>query len=542
VKRFVAASVFCALLFIVLFGRAGFAPQRLTYAAQPTLQPTETASPLVTATPLPPFTTAPLPTIDWTDVSVHKMAMKPTFAADVDSFIKANRYLIVAELRFEPDAVIRAAQRVHFTNRTGIPLDVIVFRLYPNTPALGGRMTVDNVTVNGIPVKPSFAELNSVMGIPLALPLQPNESVEMTMTFGVILSRGLGTSYGRFGYQNQVVSATAWYPTLSVFDQKTGWWVDLPSPQGDPGYSESGLYDVRLTVPKEVAVAMSGTIVETTENAENTVTYRDVTGPMRDHAFQASPRYGIKAVTVDGTTINIVHYKDLLAEKTNGTDEAAEWALNSVKTFNATFGEYPYRELDIVQNPTPSGVEFPGLVQIAERSWMRGNPYLEIVIAHEIGHQWFYGLIGNDQVNHPWLDESLTSYTEFVYMRTIYPEGTQAQDYINNFQRAYTGYVGSGSLDLPLDLPVRRYVGGGYGAIVYRKGPLFYIELERLLGQETVYKALWTYFHRYKYQIVFSPDVKKVFEEISGQDLTEVFEKWVGGFASPAANEGGKEG
>ncbi|MFN8421301.1 MAG: M1 family metallopeptidase [Anaerolineae bacterium] len=413
-------SSFCLLILagIVLSGCATSAQAQQA----PTLQPTETAVPLTTPTALPEVAPIALPEVNWDDPAVlaaHKKAMKPAFESDVDRFVKSNRYLIIANLDLSKDAVIRGAERVRYTNQSNDALDIVVFRLYPNGPTLGGRSTVTSITANGVAVEPSYSTLRSVMGVPLPEPLKPGESVEFKIDFSVVMTRNLFTAYGRFGYVNDVVSSTSWYPTLSVYEPEHGWWSELPNPNGDPGYSEIGLYDVRLTVPSDLTVAMSGTIIETTDNGNGTTTYRDVTGPMRDHAFQASKRYMITSQDVDGTTVNVVSYKDRAALKTDGTQDALKFGVQSVDIYNQVFGEYPYKELDIVRNPTPSGVEFPGLVQIAQTAWMKGQPYLEIVIAHEVGHQWFYGLVGNNQVDHPWLDESLTSYTEIVYMRLL---------------------------------------------------------------------------------------------------------------------------
>ncbi len=499
-------------------------------AIQQTLEPTETAVSLVTPTFVPPSTPLALPPVNWSDVSIHKKAMKPGFEGDVDKFVDANRYLIIAQLTIETDAIIRGAERVRFTNHTADTLKDIEFRLYPNAPLLAGRMNVMNIAVNNRAVEPILSDLDSVMSVPLDQPLAPGSSVEMTLDFNVVMTRGLDASYGRFGFVHDVVSATAWYPTLSVYEPGNGWWRTIPNPQGDPAYTETGLYDVRLTTPADMTVTMSGTEIETTKNSDGTITHRDVTGPMRDHAFGASTRYMITPTEADGTTINIVHYKEQAGSPTDGTSNAAKFAVFAVKTYNKTFGEYPYKEFDVVENPTPSGVEFPGLIQIAERSWIQGSSFLETVIAHETGHQWFYAMVGNNQVEHPWLDESLTSYTEFVYMRAAYPTGSTAEQYVNAFQRRYTAYTGAGQADQPLDLPVAAYTGLGYGAIVYGKGPLFYVELERQLGQDTVYKALKTYFNRYKYRVVTSADVLHTFEDVSGKDLRDVFRKWVGDF------------
>jgi aminopeptidase N len=166
----------------------------------------------------------------------------------------------------------------------------------------------------------------------------------------------------------------------------------------------------------------------------------------------------------------------------------------AVHTYDTAYGPYPFKEFDVVENPTPTGVEYPGLVQIAESEWHTGNSALERTVAHETGHQWFYSLVGNDQVNHPWLDEGLTSYTEFVYMRAIHP--AEGDDYVAAEQHAYEEYVRGGGEDWPVDQPVGQLSLGAYAMIVYTKSALFLVRLEGELGRETVLRALKAYFHR----------------------------------------------
>src|SRR5450432_695490 len=463
-----------------------------------------------------------LPSVDWADLSVYRQAMKPGFESDVDKWVDGNRYLIAATLTLGTNAMLRGAERVRYTNHTtATALNDIVFRLYPNSSVLDGNMTVSNLTGDGVAVSPVYTDRASVMTVPLAEALAPGRSVELTMGFEVVMTGGVDVSYGRFGYKEGVVSGTAWYPTLSVYDVGQGWWESEPDPKGDPAYTETGLYDVRLTTPADLTVVMSGKEIATTTNADGTVTHRGVTGPMRDHAFMASARYTITALEVAGTRINVVHYQEqpAAAPGGDGTPNAVKFAGNSIRTYNRIFGEYPYAELDVVENPTPSGVEFPGLVQIAENSWYADQSYLEVLVSHEIAHQWFYAIIGNNQVELPWLDESLASYSEIVYTREVYQSDEKRQAYIKIFQDRYLQYVTEKGSDLALDLPVVGYDGEGYGAIVYGKGPLFYIRLEQDLGIPTVYRALHTYFNRYKYAVATTDDVEKTFEEVSGKDL-----------------------
>ncbi|HLY26352.1 MAG TPA: M1 family metallopeptidase [Aggregatilineales bacterium] len=518
----------CAILLLAL----GLTSPSLKVAPRVSAQALATTAPTSSPTQENTAVTAPivLPAVNWQDVSDYRQAMKPAFADDVQKFVDGNRYLIVATLTLDDQAAtIHGAEHVRYTNHTADSLNSVVFRLYPNSPMLDGKMTVADVTANGESVQPGFSGQDSVMLIPLAKPVAPNDSVEMTMNFDLVMEVNVDVSYGRFGYKENVVSGTAWYPTLSVYDKGQGWWTSMPDPKGDPAYSESGLYDVRLTIPAKMPIVMTGKEISTTTNTDGSVTHRNVTGPVRDFAFMTSQRYTIDTEMVDGVEVRVVHYSDDNGNPPalDGTSSALQFVRNAFSTYDALFGEYPFAQFNVVENPTPSGVEYPGLIQVSEQAWQAGQSYLEIVISHETGHQWFYSLIGNNQVEHPWLDESLASYVEIVYTREVKHDPTITAAYVKRFTDRYQGYLRLGGADLALDLPVSSYSGVGYGAIVYSKGPLFYTLLEQRLGVQTVYKALNTYFHRYEYAVATSADVEKVFEEVSGQDLTTLFQQEV---------------
>src|SRR5260221_11162454 len=142
-KRLIRNSliVLCGVLVIAglwFIGSAqSNAARALTELTDPTLAPTETAVPLASLTPLPTFAPPTLPTVDWNDVSIYKRAMKRGFEDEVNDWVNGNRYLIIASLSLENDAVIRGAERVRYTNHSAAPLHEILYRLYENTPALG---------------------------------------------------------------------------------------------------------------------------------------------------------------------------------------------------------------------------------------------------------------------------------------------------------------------------------------------------------------------------------------------------------------------
>lgn len=492
----------------------------------PTLAPTVTAVPPVTPTNIPPPEPVDLPAVDWDDVARFATAMLPEYADDVDGFADRNRYYIEARLEFkETTAVLVGAARVRYTNRSADTLDEIVFRLYPNMAAAGGRMMLYNATLNDAPVELMLTERDTTAIIALDEPLAPGESAEVTLQFSTAAEQGMFAGYGEFGLINDVFSGPQWYPVLSVYEEGRGWWTQRPSTQGDPSYVESGLFEVVLTVPENFVVAMSGVDLDVIDNGDGTKTIHNVTGPMRDFLLVASPGFGKITEYAGDVAVNVYYWPGDEA----GAEYALEVSVDAINIFSEQIGQYPFTEFDVVETFNLSGIEYPGMTIITNRYWQRGNRVMETILAHEIGHQWFYSLVGSDQVNHPWLDESLTCYAEYIYARNAHGED-RARDWVQGDRDRYNYYLSTGAPDLVLNLPVSAYVQNNYGAIIYTKGPLFYNELERILGQDTLMKAIRTYFDRYRYELVTSRDVLETFEEVGEQELDAVFYQWVGEF------------
>ncbi|NDJ74928.1 MAG: M1 family metallopeptidase, partial [Chloroflexi bacterium] len=330
----------------------------------------------------------------------------------------------------------------------------------------------------------------------------------------------------------------------------------------DAVYSETGLYEVLFTVPEDFRVAMSGTLINAINEGEGDRVKYDlcppsgeglrtchyVSGPMRDSLVVAGPGFGVitacagdeyrvlsdgEACDEDDVAVNVYFWRD----DDDVARDVLRFATDSVRIFNEKFGPYPFNELDVVETFNFTGIEYPGIVVIAERNWQRGNAFLEITTAHEVAHQWWYSLVGNDQVLQPWLDESITSYSEYVYLRNAYDE-RRAGEYIDSEDQAYRRYRNQNFPDLVLDLPVSAY-DRSYGAIIYTKGPLFYYqELEQTLGRDEFFDAVQLYFQRHRYEVVRSRDVLEAFEDATGQDLDYIFAQKVGEFPGLDRAEG----
>lgn len=494
----------------------------------PTLGSTVTPVPHATATFIPMQARPDLPAVDWSDVSHMYAAMREDYRGDIDKVLGwANRYYIEANLELGPTvAIVSGSERVLYTNWHEAPIPEIVFRLYPNFSDTGSNLRVTNLKVEGQPVNPILSIRETVMTVPLDQPLMPGDAVEISMDFMLTHERGVLTT--DYGFSMQQFQMLNWFPALSVYEgPENGWWKNrLPANNVDNFYSEIALHDIKLTHPEKVVVAISGVTIDIEEHDDETVTEHIVTGPQRDNFMVASTELGKISDVVDGTTVNVYFFA--------GGERAAEWGmevgLRSISVYNRAFGDFPYAEMDIVQAYHPSAVEFPGITMISTDAWNNGSPTMELYIAHEVGHQWWYGMVGNNNGEEPWLDESLTSYTEGVYYRNAYNDNEERyQLWLDNERNIFTSFLANGGNNQPMN-QTSSQLGGGLGIMVYVKGTNFYYELEQLLGRDVFMQAVRSYFASMKYRLTSGYDILTHFEAASGQDLDAFFYEWVGYF------------
>lgn len=510
----------------------------------PTLPPTETAAPHATPTFVALPTPPPLPEVAWDDTALFQAAMRPAFTGDVAAFANRNRYYIEATLTLGDVVTISGAERVRYTNRSQDTLDEVVFRLYPNLDAFSGQMNILGATANGQSIIPVLEERRSVLRVALPDRLAPGETVEISLAFNSAIEMGFTASYGEYSYQQGVYTAPEWYPVLSVYEEGTGWWIDRArNIQGEQTYTETGLYEVKLTADADMTIVLSGTEIETIDNGDGSLTHHVVSGPMRDSILIGSYSLLKTSGEFDGIAVNVYYWND--ADNLQRNERAAEaglrMAIDSLRIFGERFGPYPFNEFDVVQTNTGAGgIEYPGVIVVADAYWNTGSDFFETVVAHEVGHQWFYSLVGNNQVADPFIDESLTSFTEYVYYwntATTEREIQEAEDYIRREQSQYNNYLGQGNPDLPLNLSTDGYVGYQYTLIIYTKGPLFFNELTNSIGRDEMYRVLQEYFRRFRYEVAQIGDILQVFEDVTGRQWDAMFYEWVGDFPGldPAA-------
>ena len=381
--------------------------------------------------------------------------------------------------------------------------------------------------VNGQPAQVALGQLDSDLAVTLAEPLAPGDRAVLRLDFQAQLPTEASVGYAIFAYADDVLSLSQFYPLIPAFDEK-GWHTELPPTYGDPAYTDTSFYLVRITAPAKLVIAASGTVVDQSKDGENqAVTV--ASGPARDFFIAASERYLPSTAHLGETTVNsytFPEYQDSAAQTLDFTRIAFDSYANR-------FGVYPYTSFNIVSTPTEAlGIEYPGEIVLALSLYSpksgSGDPgsnfVLEATTAHEIAHQWFYGVVGDDQINQPWLDESMAQYvTSLYYQDSGRAQGAEAirQDWEARWARV-------DKQPIPIGEPVADYSPRSYSAIVYGRGPIFLDELSKEMGEGKFDAFLKDYYRTYQWGVATTAGFEQLAEKGCACNLDAIFKEWVG--------------
>jgi len=512
----------------------GLSPEpRSLPSVTPTWTPSAIASPPATATPTetPTAEPTPMPAPTWTPTATAQPAASldewGIYALGLRAAMQpeppwAGMTQYSLTLTLAPDLrQLDGRARIRYSNQEPTALNEIYLRLFPKVWNVG--VAVWDVAVNGQAISPTFPANATLLRIPLDKPLPPAAAISFTMAFSATIPVGLGAgNFGEFALDREVLSLGHAYPTVVVYQGR--WRLEWPALRGDVLHHDASLYDVRLHAPADLVVAATGTMVDRHDNDDGTVVWRFVGGPMRDFNVVASVRY--RSITGQADDVTVTSYY-LPGDEVNGR-KALGWARDALRYFEGVFGPYPYRKLDVVAMPTPAGgLEYPGLIVISTRYYQDANAdenTFESVVVHEVAHQWWYNVVGNDQVNHPWLDEALTQYSTYLYMRAKYgPEG--ARNFVDTVTNLRWGRVDF--KEMPIGLPSGAYTGAEYSAIVYGRGALFFLALADRMGEARMVELVRRYYAAFAWRIAAPEDFKRLAEGVAGGRLDDLFEKWV---------------
>jgi hypothetical protein len=456
-------------------------------------------------------------------------AMHRDYRDVLDQFSLAPRYTLDATLDVAA-AKITGRLTLQYTNVEDTALDDLIMRLWPNADTVygGGSLLVEDVTRRGRDVSWRVEDDPTILSIPLDPPLEPGDRTVVEISFVGQLPRSGASGYRIYHASDAVISLSGWHPILAV--RQDGAWNAPPVPEvGDANLADIGLYEVHLRTPASYEVVATGTELGREEVAEGTL-WHLVSGPARGFAVIVSDRLQREQATVSGIVINSYTLAEARANVSAQT--ALDLAVGAFRTFQQRFGPYPFSELDMVETYVSiGGYEFSGLVAVEHDIRRRGSySYYRWLVAHEIAHQWFFGLVGNDSVAEPWLDESLATYAVVLYIEEEWgPAAAQAllDSYTQSAGRWPDGQtkIARSALDFA--------AWYSYRSPIYYRGALFLDALRKEMGDPAFFELMQRYVATYSFEQATTADFVGLAQEISTKDLQPLMDRWL---ASSAPN------
>ena len=378
----------------------------------------------------------------------------------------------------------------------------------------------------------------TVVEVPLDRAVNPGETINVQIGWSSRVPR----TFARTGVIGNFYFLAQWFPKIAVLEN-TGW-NSHQFHSSTEFYSDFGNYDVRLTVPARWIVGATGRETARRDGADGTTTHYYYQEDVHDFAWTTSPDYIERKARFEHPTLPAVDMRLLLQPEHAGQAgrhfEATRWAL---KYYGEWYGAYPYGHITIVDPAYQSragGMEYPTLFTAGTR-WLapRDVSDPEGVTVHEAGHQFWYGIVANNEFEHAWMDEGLNT---FSTARTL--EQTFQPHYYS--KRYFGGFVPWVFRDLPLSratdgnrlgpyraaakadaqsTPTWKYWPGSASAITYDKTALWLHTLERMVGWDTLQRMLSTYFSRWAFRHPRPEDFFAVMNEVSGRDLSGFFDQ-----------------
>lgn len=506
---------------------------------QPLAKPVSAARMYEPATPAPPSLPAK---------PIEKPAPQPL-----------SSRIVEYHMNVELDAAkkqLAGSQTMTWKNPGSLPVKELYFHLYPNAfnskkttfmKESGGKLREDKSRDNNTGgmdissiktlegeeliskmeyVQPDDGNKDdrTLLKITLPKPINAGERITLKTNFSVRLP----AVFARMGYADDFIMAGQWFPKIAVYEPAgtrgrtaEGW--NLHQYHGNSEfYADFGIFDVRIKVPSNYTVAATGFPTKSPSDDGKTKTYSFYADDVHDFAWSASPHfiyYEEPYATQQIPGVRIKLYLDPKHENLKNRYMTA--AKKALARFSQWYGTYPYSTLSIVIPPEngngAGGMEYPTLVTGWGAADEQPDLELERVIVHEIGHQFWYGMVANNEFEEAWLDEGFTSYAEDKLMELEY--GVKPNLLIES------SYMTSPAA---LKLDSWSYRGHNqYAENVYIRAKLVLKSLEQQIGRDTMDRVMKTYFQRWKFKHPTTSDFQKVLEDVTKTSWAGFFDQYV---------------
>lgn len=482
---------------------------------------------------------------------------------------------------------ISAFQKLTYVNNSPHTLDFIYFHLWPNayknsSTALAKQLLWQGKTdfffskqeergfidsldfkVNGVDIKWDYDPENiDICKLSLNQPLKSGDSIVITTPFFVKIP---DAKFSRMGHTFQAYYMTQWYPKPAVFD-KDGW-HQMPYLDQGEFYSEFGSFDVSITLPENYYLAATGdrigsgeeeiflqkrinetkrAIQDSTLSSDNTFpksssnykTVRFVQIWVHDFAWFADKRFYVMKSDVDlpGNQRSVDTWAFFTPANAKLWTKAVNYVGAATSFYSHMLGDYPYKHVTAVDGSIMAGggMEYPNITVIGPA----GSPEeLDMVITHEVGHNWFYGILASNERDKPFLDEGMNSFYEMRYIRekytrkklgTLFGVDTSFKFFgISKFPlwkyhdlSFYSAY--RSAKDQPINLKSTEFSEANYGNIVYSKTALVMDYIMDIMGRDAFDVAMREYYRANRFSHPEPADLFKILSKYAGRDFTDI--------------------
>lgn len=431
-------------------------------------------------------------------------------------------------------------------------------RFYFATPEQRGGYSGLDFRVNGQPTSWQLQKQDpDIARLTLPQPLLPGQSVRISTPFTLKIP----DSFSRLGHVGTSYQMTQWYPKPAVYDRK-GW---HPMPYLDMGefYSEFGSFDVRITLPANYVVGATGVLQNPDErqwllekdrqtrklmeargfpsdndfppSASLRKTLHYTADDVHDFAWFADKRFHVlhgEVTLPSGRTVET--WTMFTNEQAELWRHSIEYVNRAVAAYSEWVGEYPWPHATAVQSALSAGagMEYPMITVIGKASAAKD---LDQVIAHEVGHNWFYGILATNERDHPWMDEGINTFYEYRYTTAFW--GARVVEAIPRFltrssdadfyEIAYL-YNARRRLDQAPETTSDAFAPLNYGLASYIKTGLAFRHLEGWLGRQAFDEAMQAYYRQWQFRHPYPEDLQAALEKHTGRSLGWLFDGYIG--------------
>lgn len=391
--------------------------------------------------------------------------------------------------------------------------------------------------------------------IVLKKPLAPGASMVISTPFRVKLPSG---SISRLGHIGESYQITQWYPKPAVYDQNG--WNPIPYLGQGEFYSEFGSFDVSITLPANYTVGATGDLQTVSEikrleslaqlpvsekpsnefpaSSTEMKTLRYTQKNIHDFGWFADKRWIVRkgeAIMPSGRVVTT--WAMFTPRNAELWAKGTEYIADGLISYSQWVGEYPYDQCTAVDGTISAGggMEYPNVTVIGNTS---SAFQLAQVIVHEVGHNWFYGILGSNEREHGWMDEGINSFMETLTMENKFPNSKIYDGVLDekigkilgldkfplNYQNElFYQFAGRPGKDQAIQTSSEEFSSMNYGAIMYKKTGLAFNYLRNYLGDDLFKKCMNTYFDEWKFKHPQPEDLEAVFERVSERNLDWFF-------------------